>query len=652
MSNLSRHVVTHVIDPVDAGLQPAVPSDPTEKTAALNATVASVLPLQDTADRNNVEHGLLARPERVLITDKNGRKVWDGADYDFLHSEAPASVNPSLWRHAQLENSPGLYELRDGLYQVRGFDLATMTVVRGETGWIIIDPLTNIESARAALNLVTEVLGDRPVTAMIYTHSHKDHYGGAAGVISPEEAAERNVPVVAPAGFIEEVVSETIIAGPAMNRRRSFHFGTNLEKGPRGHVNNGIGISTGQGSSVLIAPTLDVTHTGQEMVLDGVRIIFQMTPDAEAPAEMMFWFPQLKALCVAENCNATMHNLYTLRGAQVRDALAWSDYIQQSLHMFGDDAEICFGSHSWPTYGGTAIRKFLTNQRDLYRYLHDQTMRLANHGYSANKIAQELELPPSLATDFSCRGYYGSVSHNAKAVYQRYLGWFDGNPAALDPLPFDESAQRTIQYMGGVDAVVARAREDFEAGDYRWVAEILNRALFAAPDHVEARQLLAQTYDQLGYQAESASWRNFYLTGAVELREGVPQGIGPSAQSQLAILQALPTAELLNWIGVRLNGPRAAGNDIKLELTFPERSECWSLGVSNATIHYWPEPDATAQIRLSMPRALFEETLLGIQSVQEAIKDPAVNFSGEASVYSAFVDLLDTFTVDFPVVEP
>lgn len=631
---------------------PTTPSTPSEITAALNAEVAALLPLHDTADRDNVERGLLARPERVLITDERDGTVWDSAEYDFLNSEAPASVNPSLWRHAQLDNSPGLYELCEGLYQVRGFDLATMTIVRGETGWIIIDPLTTIEGARAALALVTDELGPRPVSGMIYTHSHRDHYGGAAGVLAPEDAAARGIPVIAPAGFIEEVVSETVIAGPAMNRRRSFHFGTGLEKGPRGHVNNGIGISTAIGSSVLIAPTVHVTHTGQEMVLDGVRIVFQMTPDAEAPAEMMFWFPDLKALCVAENCNSTMHNLYTLRGAQVRDALAWSDYIQQALHLFGDEAELCFGSHNWPTYGGPAVRDFLANQRDLYRYLHDQTMRLANHGYTSTEIAQELQLPSSLASDFSCRGYYGTVSHNVKAVYQRYLGWFDGNPAGLDPLPPEESAQRTIEYMGGVDAVVARARADFAAGEYRWVAEVLNRAVFAAPKHTEARQLLAETFDQLGYQAESAIWRNFYLTGAAELREGTPRGTGQTARSQADILHALPTRELLNWVGVRLSGPRAEGINLQLELTFPERDECWSVGICNATIHYWPEPDPEAQLRLTMPRTLFEETLLGLVPVGDATRDPAVAMNGDPAGLSTFVDLLDTFTGDFAIVEP
>ncbi|WP_139006499.1 alkyl/aryl-sulfatase [Arthrobacter crystallopoietes] len=631
---------------------PAKPSSPSKITAALNAEVAAVLPLDDTTDRENVDRGLLARPERVLITDDRDGTLWDSAHYDFLNGEAPPSVNPSLWRHAQLDNSPGLYELRDGLYQVRGFDLATMTIVRGESGWIIIDPLTTIESARAAFALVTDVLGQRPVTGVIYTHSHIDHYGGAAGVLSQEDAAARDVPVIAPAGFIEEIVSETVIAGPAMSRRRSFHFGTGLERGPRGHVNNGIGISTGLGSSALIAPTVDVTHTGQEIVLDGVRIIFQMTPDAEAPAEMMFWFPDLKALCVAENCNSTMHNLYTLRGAQVRDALAWSDYIQEALHLFGDDAEVCFGSHNWPTYGGPAVRAFLANQRDLYRYLHDQTMRLANHGYTSSEIAQELQLPSSLANDFSCRGYYGTVSHNAKAVYQRYLGWFEGNPAGLNPLPPEESAQRAVRYMGGIDAIVARARDDFAAGEYRWVAEVLNRALFADPTNAEARHLLAETYDQLGYQAESASWRNVYLTGAAELRDPTPPGTTQTARKQAPILHALPTRELLNWLGVRVNGPRAEGKDLRLELTFPERDECWSVGICNATIHCWPEPDPDAQLQLVMPRKLFEETLLGLIPVEDATTDPAAEMSGDPAVFSALVDLLDTFTADFAIVEP
>ncbi|GAA1054305.1 alkyl/aryl-sulfatase [Dietzia natronolimnaea] len=628
------------------------PSTPTEITAALNADVAAALPLDDTTDRENADRGLLVRPERVLITDDRDRTVWDSAQYDFLEGSAPDSANPSLWRHAQLDNTPGLYEVCDGLYQVRGFDLATMTVVRGDTGWIVIDPLTVIESARAAFALVTEVLGARPVTGMIYTHSHRDHYGGAAGVLPPEDAAARDVPVIAPAGFIEEIVSETVIAGPAMARRRSFHFGTGLEKSPRGHINNGIGMSTGVGSFVLVPPTMDITHTGQEVVVDGVRIVFQMTPDAEAPAEMMFWFPEFKALCVAENCNSTMHNLYTLRGAQVRDALAWSDYIQEALHLFGDEAEVCFGSHNWPTFGGPAVRTFLANQRDLYRYLHDQTMRLANHGYTSTEIAEELQLPSGLAGDFSCRGYYGTVSHNAKAVYQRYLGWFDGNPAALDPLPPEESAHRAVRYMSGVDAVVARARDDFASGDYRWVAEVVSRAVFAEPEHAEARQLLADTFDQLGYQAESALWRNFYLTGAAEIRAGTPHETTQTVRSQVGMLHALPTPELLNWVGVRVNGRRAEGKDLRFELTFPERDECWSMGICNSTIHYWPEPDPDAQLRLSLPRALFEEILVGLTPVEGVTTEPAVDLSGDPATLAALVALLDTFTADFAIAEP
>lgn len=629
------------------------PSPPTAATAAANAHVAATLPLDDPTDRENATRGLLVRPERLLITrDHDGSTFWDSADYDFLEGEAPNSVNPSLWRHSQLDNTPGLYELCDGLYQVRGYDIATMTVVRGETGWVIIDPLTIHETSRAALALVNQQLGERPVTGVIYTHSHRDHYGGAAGVVSPQVAESGRVPVIAPAGFMEEVVSETVIAGPAMYRRKSYHFGTTLEKSAHGHVNCGIGTTIATGGSVLIPPTVDVTHTGQEMLVDGVRIVFQMTPDAEAPAEMMFWFPDFKALCVSENCNQTMHNLYTLRGAQVRDALAWSDYIHEALRMFGAEAEVAFGSHNWPTYGNDRVRTFLTNQRDVYRHLHDQTMRLANHGYTSTEIAEQLDLPSGLARDFSCRGYYGTVSHNAKAIYQRYLGFFDGNPATLNPLPPAESGQLVVDYMGGVDAILERATKDFDAGNYRWVAEILGRVLFAEPGRADIRELLAQTFDQLGYQSESASWRNFYLTGAAELRTGKPGEIGQSLSSQAAILQALPTRDLLSWVGIRVNGPRADGIEVRLEINFPELGEHWSVGIHNATIHYWPEADPDAQLRLTISRPDFEQILIGLKTVEQVASEQGMSMEGDTAALTTFVNLLDTFSIDFLIVEP
>ncbi|MEQ3550786.1 alkyl sulfatase dimerization domain-containing protein [Pseudonocardia nematodicida] len=623
-------------------------------TVRANAAAGAALPLSDPTDRHRAERGLLRRAERLVVHgDRTGAVIRDSEDYTFLDDEqAPESVHPSLWRHARLNNSHGLYEVCDGLYQVRGYDLANLTLVRGEVGWIVIDPLTVTESARAAMALATEVLGERPVTAVIYTHSHKDHYGGVAGVISPEEARDRGVPIIAPAGFVAEVVSESVIAGPAMGRRATYQFGRVLDRGVLGQLDNGIGKVVPNGETTFLAPTVDITHTGQELVVDGVRIVFQMTPEAEAPAEMMFHFPDLNALCVAENCNATMHNLYTLRGAQVRDALAWSGYIQEALELFGETTDVCFGSHNWPRFGRDDVREFLAHQRDLYRWLHDQTMRLANHGRTPVEIAEELTLPAALASDFSCRGYYGTVSHNVKAVYQRYLGWFDGNPAHLDPLPDEESAARTLRYMGGIDAVVERAREDFDAGDLRWVAEVLGRAVFAEPEHSGARLLLADTFEQLAYRAEASIWRNFYLTGAEELRHGIRPVPAQAAAAQRSILAALPTAELLDWVGVRIDGPRADGTDLRTELTFPDRDERWAVGVRNGTIHYWPKADPGAALLLTLPRTVFEELLVGSLTVAGLDGRADVRAEGDLDVLEGLLDVLDTFTGDFAIVEP
>jgi alkyl sulfatase BDS1-like metallo-beta-lactamase superfamily hydrolase len=625
-----------------------------DHTTAANRAVAAALPLDDPADLDRVRRGRIAGVDRLVVDhDLDGHVILDTAEWDFLDAEAPPTVNPSLWRQARLNREHGLYELVPGVYQVRGYDLANLSLVRGDTGWIVIDPLTSTETARAAMDLVRSHLGDRPVSAVIYTHSHIDHFAGLAGVIDPDELVARDVPVVAPDGFLVEAVSENVIAGPAMARRAGYMYGNHLARGPLGHVDCGLGRSVPSGSISLVAPTHDITHTGEEMTLDGVRIVFQLTPDAEAPAEMMFHFPDLRVLCAAENCTSVMHNLYTLRGAQVRDALAWSKYINEALHLFGDTSDVVFASHNWPRFGAEEVRHYLETQRDTYRYLHDQTMRLANRGLGMTEIAEALELPPSLAAEFGNRGYYGTVSHNAKAVYQRYLGWFDGNPANLHPLPPAPAAVRYVEYMGGADAVLDRARRDFAAGDYRWVAQVVNHVVFAEPENVEARELQAAALEQLGFQAESGPWRNFYLTGAQELRRGTPDRLGgPGKRQAAAMLSAMTVEMVFDLLGVRLDGPRAADESIALGWRFPDIGEEWTLRLEHSALSSWPTLDDDVAATVTMPRALLTAVLADPSSLAHALEDGTLTLDGDADAFVGLFALLERPRPGFNVVEP
>jgi alkyl sulfatase BDS1-like metallo-beta-lactamase superfamily hydrolase len=494
------------------------------------------------------------------------------------------------------------------------------------------------------------------VQAVIYTHSHIDHFAGLAGVIDLADLAERQVPIVAPAGFLVEAVSENVIAGPAMLRRAGYMYGNNLPRGPEGQVDCGLGRSVPAGTVSLVAPTVEITRTGEELVLDGVRIVFQFTPDAEAPAEMMFHFPDLRAFCAAENCTSVMHNLYTLRGAQVRDALAWSKYVNEALRLFGDSSDLVFASHGWPRFGADEVRHYLRTQRDTYRYLHDQTMRLANRGLVMTEIAEELDLPPALASEFGNRGYYGTVNHNAKAVYQRYLGWFDGNPAHLHPLPPEPAARRYVDYMGGADAVLARAREDFAAGDYRWVCEVVNHVVFAEPTNVEARELQAAALEQLGYQAESGPWRNFYLTGAKELRRAPgtrPAGAGSGAGRQAAALLSAMTVEMVfDLLGARLDGPRADGESVAIGWRFPDLGEEWTLRLEHCALSSWPALDVDVDATLTMSRPTLTAMLADPASIAGALEDGSLVIDGDGAALGRLFGLLEQPTPGFNIIEP
>jgi alkyl sulfatase BDS1-like metallo-beta-lactamase superfamily hydrolase len=627
----------------------------TDRTASANARFADALPMSDPADLARVRHGRIAGLDRLVVEhDVHHRPILDTADWDFLDDDAPATVNPSLWRQARLNREHGLYELTPGLYQVRGYDISNLSLVEGESGWIVIDPLTSTETARAAMDLVREHLGDRPVAAVIYTHSHLDHFAGLAGVIDLDDLVARQVPIVAPEGFLREAVAENVIAGPAMLRRATYMYGQLLPRGPLGQVDCGLGRSIPAGSVSLVGPTHEITHTGEELVLDGVRVVFQLTPESEAPAEMMFHFPSLRALCAAENCTSVLHNLYTLRGAQVRDALKWSKYINESLRLFGDDSDLVFASHNWPRIGADDVRHYLRTQRDTYRYLHDQTMRLANRGLVMTEIAEELELPPSLAVEFANRGYYGTVNHNAKAVYQRYLGWFDGNPANLHPLPPEPASARYVEYMGGAAAVLERAEEDFEAGHYRWVAQVVNHVVFAEPDNVAARELQAAALEQLGFQAESGPWRNFYLTGAQELRRPTPvRSSGGGAPIQAAsLLRALSIDMVFDVLGVRLDGPRADGVALAIGWRFPDIDAEWTMRLEHSAISAWPALDADVDATLTITREALTTVLADPTTIPAAMADGTLAIDGDANALATLFGLLEQPTPGFNIIEP
>jgi alkyl sulfatase BDS1-like metallo-beta-lactamase superfamily hydrolase len=625
--------------------------DASATTANANNAFAARLNLADDADLERVRHGRLGGLDRLVVHhDKLGQPILDTADWDFLDDDAPPTVNPSLWRQARLNREHGLYQVAPKIYQVRGYDISNLSLIEGDTGWIVIDPLTSTETARAAMDLVREHLGDRPVTSVIYTHSHLDHFAGIAGVIDLDDLQKRKVPIVAPVGFLEEAVAENVVAGPAMLRRAGYMFGNYLPRGIQAQVDCGLGRSVPAGSLSLVAPTHEITATGEELTLDGVRIVFQLTPECEAPAEMMFHFPDLRALCVAENCTSVMHNLYTLRGAQVRDALSWSKYINESLRLFGDDTDMVFASHNWPRFGSEDVRHYLATQRDTYRYLHDQTMRLANSGLVMTEIAEEMELPPSLAGEMGNRGYYGTVSHNSKAVYQRYLGWFDANPANLNPHPPVQSAIRYVEYMGGAAAVLERARRDFEAGDYRWVTQVVNHVVFAEPGNSEARELQAAALEQLGYQAESGPWRNFYLTGAQELRDGVPTGAPMNDASPL--LRAMTIEMIFDVLGVRLDGPRADGESLAVGWRFPDIGEEWTLRLEHAALSAWPALDSDVGATLTMPRDALTAMLVNPASLQTAVQDGTVTIDGDAGVLLRLFGLLTPPKPNFAIIEP
>lgn len=623
----------------------------TDATRRAIAAFAASLPLGDTQDFDDAERGLIGRGEIRQITAADGRVVWDLDAYAFLDGPVPDTANPSLWRQSQLLVKDGLFEVVPGIYQVRGYDLSVMSVIETAAGVIVIDPLISKETAAAAFALYSEHRGVRDVVAVIYTHSHIDHFGGVKGIVSQDEVDSGRVQVIAPEGFMQHAIVENIFAGTAMGRRAGYMYGAAVAKGPAGQIGAGLGQTTSTGEATLIKPTVDITHTGQELVVDGVRIVFQVTPGTEAPAEMNFYFPDFRAACTAENTSHTLHNILTIRGAVVRDAHAWAHYITETISLWGSDLEVVFASHHWPTWGQARAVEFLAMQRDMYLYLHDQSLRLINQGFTGAEIAEILPMPPALEAAWHTHGYYGSVSHNTKAVYQRYLGWYEGNPARLWPHPPVESARRYVDAMGGLEAAVAIARAAFDEGDYRWAAQVLDHVLFAGEHHAAARDLQADTFEQLGYFAENGTWRSAYLAGATELRDG--QFGTPATAASRDIMGALTVSQVFDSIAIRVDGPQAWDDYLLMSWVITDESTAYVTELRNGVLnHRSVAGPVDGSTTFTLTRPVLIALVSGALDLAAGMADGQISVAGDPASLGRLIGLLAPVDPDFAIVTP
>ncbi len=634
------------------GREPPAPGTVTKATAEANAKVAAALPLNDPSDFADATRGRLAQIDGGIIRNAKGEVVWDANSYAFLKGEAPASVNPSLWRQSKLNAEHGLFEVTPGVYQFRGYDISVMTIIRGKTGWIIVDPLTAVESAAAGMELVRKTLGDRPITGILFTHSHGDHYGGVAAIAPPEVLASGKIPIIAPHGFTDEAISENVIAGIYMGRRAGFQFGAALSRNPVGQVGTGLGQAlplNNRGS--LAKPTVEVAKGAAPIVIDGVTFEFVDAAGSEAPAEFMFYLPEFKALCSSEVATGTFHNVLTQRGAKARDTLNWSKAIDAALRTYGDKSDVVFGSHNWPTWGSDNVKTFLTHHRDAYRYIHDQTMRLANSGETATEIAEEVGEPAFAKSDFSTRGYYGTYNHNAKAVFQYYFGWWDGVPANYNRHIPTEESKRYVAAMGGAKKALAVGIKAFDAGDFRWSSTVFNHIVFADPANLAAKKWLAASYEQQGFQAEAGTWRNVFLQAAEELRNGVPKPRVDVAGA--GVIRAVPTANLMDALAARFNPAKSTRPNTTVQLVFTDRNEVVALHVGESVLfpsmgQTLDKPTAT----LTTTRATFDGLILQTIDIGEAIQSGALKFDGDPTAIGAMFQALDKPEMTFNVVTP
>jgi alkyl sulfatase BDS1-like metallo-beta-lactamase superfamily hydrolase len=632
----------------------ATPKGASEATKQANGRVRQALPFSDTQDFADAKKGFLGTWAEPTIKNAKGQPVWDFGSFSFLKEEAPAEVNPSLWRIAQLNALHGLFQVTDAIFQVRGFDLSVTSFIEGKNGVVVVDPLLTKETAAAALTLYRKHRGSKPIVAVIYTHSHVDHFGGVRGMVDEKDVSAGKVKILAPEGFMKHAVSENVFAGNAMSRRATYMYGPLLPKGPTGTVDAGLGKTTSTGEVTLIPPTDTISKTGQKMRLGGLEFVFFMAPDTEAPSEMLFYIPEYKALCTAEDVTHTLHNLYTLRGAQVRDPLVWSGYLQEVLSLWGKDVQVAFASHHWPTWGNESVTKLIRSQRDVYKYLHDQTLHLANSGQTMLEIAETLKLPPALANVWANRDYYGTVSHNVKAVYQRYLGWFDGNPSHLHALPPEQAAKKYVEFMGGTDAVLQKAKGSFDAGDYRWAAQVLNHVVFASPNNDTARLLLADTLEQLGYQAESGPWRGFYLTGAMELRQGVKSLPAPDTASA-DVIGGMTPEMFLDFLAVRLDAAKASGKKVSFALVIADgnKQQEFAITLENSVLSYVAgKPRTPADSTLTLDKQTFSALGGGKLKLADAIQQGKAKVAGDQKKLDELMGLFDTFDFWFPIVTP
>ena len=634
-------------------LAQVMPKEATEATLSANNALYQKLPFADNTDFDNAHKGFIAPLPQEIIKGDKGNIIWDPAKYAFIKEgdKAPATVNPSLWRQSQLINIGGLFKVTDGVYQIRNLDLSNMTIIEGKSGITIVDPLLSEEPAREGLELYFKQRGKKPVVAVMITHSHVDHYGGVRGVVNEADVKSGKVKIYAPAGFMEAAVDENIMAGNAMSRRASYMYGNLLKPDAKGQVGAGLGTTTSAGTVTLLQPTNYITHTGQEEVIDGLTYDFMMAPGSEAPSEMLWYVKEKKMIEAAEDVTHTLHNTYSLRGAKIRDPLAWSKYINAAIERWGNDAQVIIAQHHWPTWGNENIVKLMKGQRDMYRYINDQTLRMANQGLTRDEIAANFKLPETLEKTWASRGYYGSVSHDVKATYVFYLGWFDGNPATLDELPPEQAAKKYVDYMGGADNILSKAKDDFAQGNYRWVAQVVSKVVFADPANKAARDLEADALEQMGYQAESGPWRNFYLTGAQELRNGVLKGATPNTASPDTV-RAMTPDMFFDYMAVHLNGLKAANAKALLNFDFGNEGH-YKLELENGVLNHTANAQAKeADATIALSRDTLNRIILKQETVQQAKNNGDMKITGNAAKLDELMSYMDKFEFWFNIVTP
>jgi len=635
-----------------------------EYTVEVNSAVYSMLDFEDTQEAEFAVRGLIDAPETLELIDADGNVIWSQDAYSFLddYDKAPDTVNPSLWENTKNNHAYGLFEVCEGIYQVRGYDMANLTVIKGETGWIVFDTLMSVECSRAAMQLIEKNLGSYPVVAVVISHPHVDHFGGILGIIDAEDVADASlpleeqlasgkIPVIVPQGFAEHAIAENVYAGKAMGRRANYQYGVLLQPGVTGKMAQGIGMGQSTGTVTYVTPTYEITYTGETLVIDGIIMEFHMTPGTEAPAEMNTWFPQFNALWMAENCTGTLHNLYTLRGAQVRDGAAWAGYIIEAVIRYGAEAEVVFQSHNWPHWGNDVLNEYLLNTAAVYKYINDQTLTYINQGYTSDEISNMIELPEALAKVWYTRQYYGTVSHNSKAVYQKYMGWYDANPVNLNPLTPTESAKKWVEYLGDIDEVMRMAKADFDAGEYQWVLEITSTIIFADPDNEAARLLCADACEQLAYQSESGPWRNAYLTAAMELRYGNQACNASQARASGVMLEMTPTM-MFDYMGILADKQALADSDFIINFVLVDVGEQHALHVKNGVfLVYEGILHEDADVTVKCPKnALFYI----ITNNQEGIA--ALPIEGDATLLPLLAQSMNQFStgsmMPFNIIEP